>query len=383
MNKTTVLLTGGFLGAGKTTLMRRAVTMFAAGGKKVGVITNDQAANMVDTRFFLQESIPVQEVSGSCFCCNFNGLTGALQKLRYEAEAEVILAESVGSCTDISATIMQPLKEKFHRDFTVGPLSVVLDPTRLCEAFPDCRADIAGRATERPFPFPRMHESAAYIVRKQVEEADILLLNKKDTLSTESLDVLTAFLRKTCPQAQVLTISALNDEGMEEWSAALAGRGGGRLARIDYDIYAEGEAALGWLNAAARLKPLAETGNWRHFCECFMRRLNQSFQEQRACVGHVKIFLWRQNCRQGLMANSAGTERAPFLRGELPDGADEVDMLINARVELTPDVLQDVVRHSLDEVCVALRLEHSIFAMNSLTPGRPEPTWRYDRVIEA
>ncbi|MDR2745311.1 MAG: hypothetical protein LBB66_09020 [Desulfovibrio sp.] len=379
MDASTVILIGGFLGAGKTTLMRRAAAMFAARGQKAGVVTNDQAADMVDTRFFIQEGVPVQEVSGSCFCCNFDGLVDALRKLRSGASAGVILAESVGSCTDISATVMQPLKEKYRRDFTVGPLSVVLDPARLGEAFPS--PDFPGNS---PF-LPRLHESAAYIVRKQMEEADILLLNKKDTLDAEALDGLTAFLRKTCPQAGVLALSALSGEGMEEWLAALRGhaRAGGRLARVDYDVYAEGEAALGWLNAEARLKALAGAGDWRHFCECFMQKLTLAFQEEKACVGHVKVLLWAEGCPQSLTANSVGTGDLFSLRGGLPAGAAEVALLVNARVEMAPDALRRVVLRLLDEACAALRLEHSILSLNSLSPGRPEPTWRYDRVIEA
>jgi G3E family GTPase len=370
------MLIGGFLGAGKTTLMRRAAAMFAAQGQKVGVVTNDQAADMVDTRFFLQEGIPVREVSGSCFCCNFNGLVEALQKLRSKASAEIILAESVGSCTDISATIMQPLKEKFSRDFTVSPLSVVLDPARLSEVFPS--SDFPGNS------LPRLHESAAYIVRKQMEEADILLLNKKDTLNADALKNLTAFLQKTCPQARVLAVSALNGEGTEEWLAVLHERAGagGRLAQVDYDVYAEGEAVLGWLNAAARLKALAETGDWRRFCECFMQELTQAFQEEKACVGHVKILLWVEGRPQSLTANSVGTGELFSLRGELPAGATEIDLLVNARVEMSPDALRRVVLRALDETCAALRLEHSILSLDSLSPGRPKPTWRYDRVIE-
>ncbi|MDR2055696.1 MAG: hypothetical protein LBQ10_07500 [Desulfovibrio sp.] len=378
MNTSTVILIGGFLGAGKTTLMRRAAAMFADRGQKTGVVTNDQAAGMVDTRFFIQEGIPVREVSGSCFCCNFNGLVDALQTLRSGVSAEVILAESVGSCTDISATIMQPLKEKYRRDFIVGPLSVVLDPARLSEVFPP--PDVP----DNPL-LPRLHESAVYIARKQMEEADILLLNKKDTLDAEDLDRLTAFLRKTCPQARVLALSALNGEGMEEWLAALRGHAGagGRLAQVDYDVYAEGEAALGWLNAAARLKAPAGAGDWRHFCECFTQTLNRAFQEEKACVGHVKVLLWVEGCPQSLTANSVSTGGLFSLHGGLPAGAAEVDLLVNARVEMSPDALRRIVLRSLNEACAALRLEHSVLSLDSLSPGRPEPTWRYDRVIEA
>jgi hypothetical protein len=60
-----------------------------------------------------QANLQVQEVAGSCFCCNFDGFTDAIKKLRKEVEADVILAEPVGSCADLTATIIRPMK-KFH-----------------------------------------------------------------------------------------------------------------------------------------------------------------------------------------------------------------------------------------------------------------------------
>jgi G3E family GTPase len=45
-----LILVGGFLGAGKTTLLAEAAKRLAKEGKSVGLITNDQAPELVDTR---------------------------------------------------------------------------------------------------------------------------------------------------------------------------------------------------------------------------------------------------------------------------------------------------------------------------------------------
>lgn len=71
-------------------------------GKRVGLITNDQASELVDTALLSRNEVKVAEVSGSCFCCNFNGLISAMKQVREEANADVIIAEPVGSCTDLS-----------------------------------------------------------------------------------------------------------------------------------------------------------------------------------------------------------------------------------------------------------------------------------------
>ena len=130
---TRLILVGGFLGAGKTTLLGEAAQRLASRGVRVGLITNDQAPELVDTAFLSRGDVKVAEVTGSCFCCNFQGLLDAMSNVRAEAHADVLLAEPVGSCTDLSATIVQPLKARFRRELVISPLSVMADPLRLAD----------------------------------------------------------------------------------------------------------------------------------------------------------------------------------------------------------------------------------------------------------
>ena len=133
MKTTRLILVGGFLGAGKTTLLWEAASRIMNDGKRVGLITNDQASELVDTALLLRNEVKVAEVSGSCFCCNFNGLISAMKQVREEANADVIIAEPVGSCTDLSATIVQPLKENMKNELLISPLSVMADPAHLTD----------------------------------------------------------------------------------------------------------------------------------------------------------------------------------------------------------------------------------------------------------
>jgi len=81
MHKTRVILIGGFLGAGKTTLVAKATEQLIRQGKRVGLITNDQAANLVDTAILKEAVDAVQEVAGGCFCCRFDDLMTAMNRL--------------------------------------------------------------------------------------------------------------------------------------------------------------------------------------------------------------------------------------------------------------------------------------------------------------
>ena len=65
--QTRLIITGGFLGAGKTTLIWDVAQRLMAKGLRVGLITNDQAPELVDSRLLKQANLQVEEVAGSCF----------------------------------------------------------------------------------------------------------------------------------------------------------------------------------------------------------------------------------------------------------------------------------------------------------------------------
>src|SRR4051812_6642060 len=116
--KTTIMkihLLSGFLGSGKTTAIQHACYHLLQEHNKVGVITNDQGIKLVDANFFESLSIPNRKVINGCFCCNYNELDGAIQSLIATNNPDVIFAESVGSCTDIVATVLKPL-QRLRRD---------------------------------------------------------------------------------------------------------------------------------------------------------------------------------------------------------------------------------------------------------------------------
>ena len=366
-----LLLVGGFLGAGKTTLLWQAASRLAARGRHVGLITNDQAPDLVDTGLLVRQGLDVREVAGSCFCCNFPALITAAEALAGDVRADVLIAEPVGSCTDLSATILQPLKDKFAGQFLLAPLSVLVDPERLADV-------LLGRPG-------RLHDSAAYIVRKQLEEADAILLNKTDLIPPDRLAELVAMLAEHFPGAQVRCISALTGRGVDEWlDAVLAATGhahaGSKLLDIDYDIYAEGEAVLGWLNAAVRLRASdeAQPADWRAFCQSLMEGLREDFRRRGARVGHVKLLLSAGTER--CVANLTSTDAEVSVRGQAGKAA-QADLVLNARVEMSPEELESLVRQHLSAAAdrgVAAEIVH----LQSLRPGRPRPTHRYQRVVQ-
>ena len=96
------VMVGGFLGAGKTTTVARLAKLYQSRGLRVGVVTNDQAHDLVDTNALRAQGLTVEEVPGACFCCRFDDLVARVGALEGARRPDVILAEPVGSCTDRS-----------------------------------------------------------------------------------------------------------------------------------------------------------------------------------------------------------------------------------------------------------------------------------------
>ena len=117
---TRLILVGGF-SSGKTTLLKEAAQRLTARGQRVALLANDQAADLVDTAVLKEAGTAVDEVAGGCFCCRFPDMMAAIDRLRRKAQPHCILAEPVGSCTDLSATVLQPLKQMHGEEIALAP----------------------------------------------------------------------------------------------------------------------------------------------------------------------------------------------------------------------------------------------------------------------
>lgn len=372
MSKTRLILVGGFLGAGKTTLLAEAARRLAGQGKRVGLVANDQAPDLIDTELFRQTGAGVAEVAGGCFCCRFPDLIEAVRSLVREVNAEVVLGEPVGSCTDLSATVLQPLKHRYPQEIELGPFSVLVDTSQV-------RALL--RFSEVPGPLTRLRfpENVLHIYQTQLEEADLIVLNKVDLVEMADRSKIRELIGQRFPDKPVFEVSALNGQGIDDWLAYVtqAQPVGTRLASVDYEIYAAGEATLGWLNASARLKAREEVV-WSTFAGELLEEIRARLRERAAEIAHLKIFLATPGA--SVVGNLTADDSPVSVRGQIDPARRTVRLLVNARVRSEPETLQHVVKESVLRVAGS-RIVVEITGMRSFFPARPQPTYRYDRVV--
>jgi hypothetical protein len=331
------------------------------------VVTNDQAQDLVDTHTLREQGFAVEEVAGACFCCKFDELLDKVAKLEGDQRPDVILAEPVGSCTDLIATVVQPLKDLYGARFAVGPYPVLFKPSHGLKILRDEKS--AG-----------ISPKAAYIFRKQLEEADAILINRIDELPSGDVDELVRLVGEQYPGVPVLRVSAKTGQGFEAVLHLLEQEGnfGRRVLDIDYDTYAEGEAELGWLNTSVRIKA-GQSFALDPFLLDIVRGLQEALRGTGAEVAHLKaIGLWEGFFGVANLVSSQGQAEL-----SLPSNCQvgEVDLIVNARVAIDPEELQRHVHRVLGEVCARRSAQLGEPKTQSFRPGRPTPTHRYPAAV--
>jgi G3E family GTPase len=355
------VMLGGFLGAGKTTAIAQLAAWYQARGLHVCIVTNDQAADLVDTQLLKSYGYDVNEVAGSCFCCNFNGLTDAMADFENRQRPDVILAEPVGSCTDLVATVALPMMDLLGEQFEIAPYAVILKPSHGLKIL---------SGTGRGFS-----PKAEYIFRKQLEEADLLLINRIDELPAEQVAELERLLNTQYPGRTILRISAKTGENLDALAEQLAVTAARQrtVMEVDYDVYAEGEAELGWLNASVQLKAPHPVS-----LDAFLVTLVEQLKQQCAAIGaepaHLKAIAEADGNTAVANLVSSDTPVSLSLASEFETTA--ADLVINARVAIDPEQLTVAVEAAVKSVAAQFQAEAVVRSLQSFRPGRPVPTHR-------
>ncbi len=364
------IMIGGFLGAGKTTSIQKFARHLDDQGLKVGLITNDQGAGLVDSALGRSNRFPVEEISGGCFCCRFNSLIDAARHLSKETRPDIFLAEPVGSCTDLVATVSLPLQKIYGEEFAVAPLSVLVDPVRARRIF--------GLENSRR----KLSANVCYIYRKQLEEAEIIVINKIDTVPEADLVSLREFFSAEFPDARIHEISARESLGMEGWFASTleSEMNVTRFLEIDYQRYGEGEALLGWLNTTIEIEATNEEEEFdgNQILTELAQSLRSSLAKDDVEIAHLKMTLTPLGDPMEIAAiNLVRSDAQAELSHRLVDHLEDGEILLNIRAEAAPETLDHAVSASLESILkknhhLGFRITHS----EHFRPGMPEPTHR-------
>lgn len=350
-----VIALSGFLGAGKTTTLAAMARRLERRGSRVAVVTNDQGRDLVDTRVAAAAGVDVSEVTGGCFCCRFEDLADVVSMAVERNGADVVLAEAVGSCTDLSATVARPLRRTYGDVVEVAPLTAVVDPARFT-------------AFDRSLSLTDPGDDLAYLFDRQLADADVIAVNKIDLAPQAEIDAVRASVHQRHRHARVVPYSAATGQGLDTLEDLLLdGRDlPERDIEIDYDRYAAAEAELAWLNHRVLVQPAAQSGTfasatWGHAVLSSLGRVAVRNGWQ---VGHAKLVI------EPPEESSAFTKLSLVAAGSPPmldvDGGAmrRAGVRVNARIACRPDQLDAA-------ITAAIRAGDDAADSQSVAEGEP------------
>jgi G3E family GTPase len=192
-----VIQIAGFLGSGKTTAMITiAKSLSRKYGKKVAIIVNEIGNVPVDARLMEEYGLKVSELGGGCICCELLvGLADTLVALSRAANPDIVLIEPTG--------VAVPDQVKDGIELSGAKVSVEAGPAVvLYDVLIDDEL-MEGDPTSN-------------FVLRQMAVADIIAINKIDTVDEAKILQCEKRARELNPKAPLLRLSALRGDGMNE-----------------------------------------------------------------------------------------------------------------------------------------------------------------------
>jgi len=341
----------GFLGSGKTTAIYKAATLLIKQNIPVAVITNDQGSRLVDGDLFTALGIPGRQVKGGCFCCNYNELDKNIHSLTHTEGSSLVFAEAVGSCTDIIATVLKPLQE-FHPE--IGLTISTFTDIRLLKMMLDGNHSF--------------DESVAYIYHKQLEEAEIVIVNKTDLVNDEIINDIAKQLSARYSGKLLLFQNSLSEPDILQWLALLDNYRRNSLPDslvVDYDIYATGEAKMAWYDQ--QLELYTEYNDAGQIAEQLINSIYTEIVQLQVPIGHVKFLV-----DSTTKISFTSKDEEPVKLQLQPASTSAI--LVNIRVQETPDRIHELIGKILirfRQKCKVNSTEAEVFS-----PGYPTPVYR-------
>lgn len=270
----------GFLGSGKTTTMMA----LAKKGTKTAMITNDLGnKGLADHKLATLRECNAAEITGDCICYQTEKLVENLNRLFEEEGCDLVVSDIPGFGVGALDHVYHTLGEKYPGQYELAPFTVLTEP-RTVDLLREGGGDLA------------------YILHTQLVEADLIVLNKCDLLDASGREAAVQYLKKTYPQSEVVTLSAVTGEGLDALYKALTdgqasmhrpdiGYGGEAFTEVmgrvcEYNIQYYAAVCCNDFDGNAYLLDLA-------------REVQKRVGELKARIPHMKLLAWEPEGEYG------------------------------------------------------------------------------------
>lgn len=194
----------GFLGSGKTTTMMALTRYFSEKHGLASMISNDLGhLELADNKYAQLSGIKATELVGECICYQTENLVNRLDSLFDTDGCELVISDIPGFGVGALEHVYHTLNDQYNERYELAPFTVLVEPKTVQMLESNSCGDLE------------------YILRTQLLEADLIVLNKCDLLDEARQTAMLRWLRENFPQAEAVGISAIWGQGLEELAQAL------------------------------------------------------------------------------------------------------------------------------------------------------------------
>ena len=357
--KSKYMVVSGFLGAGKTTSM----IAFSRDIKRRGlgsaaVLANDLGAgNIVDAEFCAAAGVMTLPISGGCICYQHENLVGKLHQLE-GAGADVIFSDIPGCGIGALDHVYLELNDKEKDEFDLMPFTCIVDPERIRMVMPE-QAGL------------NLPEEMRFLLDAQMAEADLIVLNKVDTISEDEVCAIVDFIKTVYPKTPVMSMSAMKGTGVSEVvDYLLANRSEAVHREIGYgsDEFIAAEEKMSWFNTRVYLQHREETDiDFNEVIADIFDGIREGLKVNNSNVPHLKMFAADsdEELTDFFKASMIGVDYDVIYDRKLDRKYTTLSLIINARCAADAVVMSDIVSDAVDAVSVKYNLKVRTFFLES------------------
>ena len=344
----------GFLGAGKTTLMMALTRYYTEHYGKAAMISNDlgEGVTLADHRYAQLGGCTAAAITDECICFCHDVLTEKLDAF-FESGCELVLSDIPGFGVGALEHVYFGLSEEFPGRFELAPFTVLTEPENLSRLIADPGDD------------------RSVICRSQLEEADLIVLNKCDLLSGKEIEDYVNYLRDSFSHAKVLAVSARRGDGLQELAEAMhSGSAALRHPDIDYDAAplqdAFGRLCEYYLEYGAVV--CCNDFDGTAFLVSLAERIRSMVAESGYELPHMKLLAWSPDGDYG-KADILGTGRAAETARRFERPCTELAVILNGTASCPYAKLDAIVTEAVGAVSKDFGLDTVLFKKEGFDLG--------------
>lgn len=331
---TRMIILGGYLGAGKTTLaINIAKSLKEKRNKTASIIMNDQGDVLVDTEYAKNSGFDTRDIMGGCFCTNFDQFVSSARTLVTTGSPDVIIAEPIGTSTNLMSSVVAPMRSLHPDEFSIAPFTVVVDCVRAL--------DILSEKKERKVT------TVDIIPAHQIKEAEMIILTKADLATAETITKIKKEIEKILPGIPMIDTSSTDLRNMDSILDFILSDTISTKAPTGEKNpgFAFEKAKLGWYSGTFDAIPSGDVDMYSLETDA-MKAVAEEYDTD--SIVHVKVILESKDAaaKMSLVQDHMQVDGLYGSRYMKSPGR----MVLNARVVSPPKKLEDTMRRIVDRM---------------------------------